>query len=179
MIDENYPGSLLSAPIIGDGSLVLKVYYLINAHDVIYEVSPPVPADAPGVPATQKEIYNKTVAVKDALSHPGYTFSGWTTTTPGVVLSSSNSFPMPDHDVTFAGTWTSASPGDIDDDGIPNGQDPDVDGDGIPNGQDNDIDGDGIPNGQDFDDIDADGIPNAQDPDIDADGIPKEALIKS
>ena len=35
--------------------------------------------------------------------------------------------------------------GDIDNDGIPNIDDPDIDGDGIPNGSDPDIDGDGVP----------------------------------
>jgi len=35
--------------------------------------------------------------------------------------------------------------GDIDNDGIPNINDPDIDGDGIPNGNDPDVDGDGIP----------------------------------
>lgn len=38
---------------------------------------------------------------------------------------------------------------DLDNDGIPNGEDGDMDGDGIPNGEDGDIDGDGIPNHND------------------------------
>ncbi len=49
--------------------------------------------------------------------------------------------------------------GDLDGDGIPNGEDPDVDGDGIPNGQDGDDDGDGIPDNEDDDD-NGDGIPD-------------------
>lgn len=53
---------------------------------------------------------------------------------------------------------------DIDDDGIPNEEDPDMDGDGIPNEEDPDTDGDGIPNEEDPD-IDGDGIPNEEDPD--------------
>ena len=40
---------------------------------------------------------------------------------------------------------------DIDDDGIPNEEDPDMDGDGIPNKEDPDTDGDGIPNEEDPD----------------------------
>ncbi len=42
------------------------------------------------------------------------------------------------------GSPTVAPGGDIDNDGIPNINDPDIDGDGIPNGNDPDPDGDGI-----------------------------------
>ena len=61
--------------------------------------------------------------------------------------------------------------GDLDGDGVPDGEDEDLDGDGVPNGLDDDVDGDGTPNGDD-DDVDGDGIPNGDDGDIDGDGIP-------
>jgi hypothetical protein len=58
--------------------------------------------------------------------------------------------------------------GDVDGDGIPNGEDDDVDGDGIPNENDDDVDGDGIKN-EDDDDVDGDGIKN-EDDDNDSEG---------
>jgi len=89
-------------------------------------------------------------------------------------------------------TGSCAGDSDMDNDGIPDWEDPDIDGDGwandhddnidnddYDNDSDTDIDGDGIPNDQDdspfgtfqTDDIDGDGEPNHEDDDMDGDGV--------
>ncbi|MCI6851779.1 MAG: InlB B-repeat-containing protein, partial [Clostridiales bacterium] len=65
-----------------------------------------VPNDAPPIPKDTKGTVNDTIKVAAAPSVPGYTFSGWTTTTADVTVADDGTFIMPASDVAFTGTWT-------------------------------------------------------------------------
>ena len=89
--------------VAGDGSLIIKLYYDRNKHDVSYKVTGTVPVGAPTAPAgTKGVVYGTEVNVENALTFDGYTFSGWTTADADV---KSGKFDMPDKDVVFTGSW--------------------------------------------------------------------------
>jgi|GEM_PF-2762890 len=97
-----YPGTVASGTVAADGSLVLKLYYPSNNHNITYRYTNP-PAGAPTVPAVESVPFgtNKTVWEPGVMT--GYTFDGWT---PTGVAETSGDFTMPDNAVTFTGTWS-------------------------------------------------------------------------
>jgi uncharacterized repeat protein (TIGR02543 family) len=108
--NASYTDAQVSGRIAGDGSLVLKLYYVVNRHDVTYRVTGSVPAGAPSAPASAFNVAYKTqVSVAKPLVYAGYTFSGWTTSD---VTVSGDSFVMPaDGNVAFTGYWTAVGGG--------------------------------------------------------------------
>ncbi len=90
----------------GDGSLVIKLYYTLNTHDVSYKITGDIPTGGGTAPAATLGVsFGATVTVAQEPTTPaGYTFSGWssaqTTATAG------QDFTMPDDDVLFTGSFT-------------------------------------------------------------------------
>ena len=85
------------ATILGDGSLVIKLYYDRNEYQVTYRYDGVVPTDANPTaanltvePYTKKYLFGQQVTVADDATATGYTFSGWNvpveTTTASVNL---------------------------------------------------------------------------------------------
>ncbi|RHV67507.1 doubled motif LPXTG anchor domain-containing protein [Clostridium sp. OM02-18AC] len=98
--DANVEGTQRSGIIAGDGSLVLKLYYVRNTYKVTYEYTGTVPVGASSLPAVETYKYGAEVTVAEAANAPGYTFSGW---------SRSENFTMPAEDVVISGSFTANS----------------------------------------------------------------------
>ena len=98
------PGTAASGDIAGDGSLVLKLYYTANTHNVAYAYTGTVPAGAPDPAANNVAdvAYSTTGTVAAAPTMSGYTFSGWSSSDAAV---NSGAYTMPDNDVAFTGSW--------------------------------------------------------------------------
>ena len=92
--------------IIASG-LVLKLYYTIHLHDVIYKYEGTVPAGATDLTSYQMTDvpYNTTVTVGKDAAAPGYIFSGWTLADPISTPVVDGQFTMPDADVTLVGSF--------------------------------------------------------------------------
>ena len=97
--DGTAEGTVASGNIAGDGSLVLKLYYTRNSYDVTYAYTGTVPTGASALPEKATVKYGAPVAVAEAATAPGYTFSGW----------SRNDFTMPAENVTITGSFTANS----------------------------------------------------------------------
>ncbi len=96
--DETNTNNVVSGEIAGDGSLVLKLYYVRNSYTVEYEYTGEViPADATALPASGEYAYGATVTVADPATAAGYEFSGWDRT---------GTFPMPAENVTITGSFS-------------------------------------------------------------------------
>ena len=93
--DPTVVGTKLSGIIAGDGSLVLRLYYVRNTHTVTYIYEGDVPTDAPDVPETKSYEYGDEVPDAPVPELPGYTFVGWEDE-PDI---------MPDEDVVVRGHW--------------------------------------------------------------------------
>ena len=98
--DANVEGTQRSGIIAGDGSLVLKLYYVRNTYKVTYEYTGTVPVGASSLPAVETYKYGAEVTVAEAASALGYTFSGW---------SRSENFTMPAENVVITGSFTANS----------------------------------------------------------------------
>ena len=98
--DANVEGTQRSGIIAGDGSLVLKLYYVRNTYKVTYEYTGTVPVGASSLPSVETYKYGAEVTVAEAANAPGYTFSGW---------SRSENFTMPAEDVVISGSFTANS----------------------------------------------------------------------
>ncbi len=80
-------------------------------YNVTYEYIGAVPTGAPTTPASAVAHIGDTVAVAANPTLTGYTFSGWTTATPGVTVTQDATtggdvFTAPASDVVFTGSWT-------------------------------------------------------------------------
>ncbi|MCL2338053.1 MAG: S-layer homology domain-containing protein, partial [Firmicutes bacterium] len=110
--DPNFPGTVAGGTVAEDGSLVLKLYYQINRHNIIYSYTGAVPAGAPAAPAPELNVpYNagQTLAAAPVLA--GYTFSGWSTASNLPSGVNGGNFRMPDNDLLFTGQWTPSDGG--------------------------------------------------------------------
>ena len=112
--DANYDDgtykTVASGTIDANGDLVLKLYYVRNEWTLTYEYVGTVPGGA--VPSesdletlaeynvTKK--YGEEVRIEEDASASGYTFTGWYSL-GGTVQPTTESFEMPDHDVTLHG----------------------------------------------------------------------------
>ena len=88
------------------GNVVISGSFAINSYHLTYQYTGIVPTGAPSVPAVKEIIYKDTVAIIDAPVVEGYTFSGWTVTTPSGVTVNDSSFSMPSADVVITGQFT-------------------------------------------------------------------------
>ncbi len=95
---------LQSSAILGDGSLVVKLYYTRNTYQVTYAYRN-APEDASALPAEAAYRAGDTVTlVPVPATVPGYTFHGWHT--PDDIQADSGRFVMPARDVEITGEWT-------------------------------------------------------------------------
>ena len=94
--DEKAEGTKVSGTIVGDGSLVLKLYYTRNSYKVSYTYEGTRPTGASALPVEATYKYGAEVKVAEAATAPGYTFSGW---------NPSKDFAMPAEDVTITGSF--------------------------------------------------------------------------
>ena len=95
--DNGVQGTKASGSIASDGSLVLKLYYKRNVHNVFYSYVGDVPDGATELPEVHQYKYGEYVMVAGNASAPGYTFSGW----------NYNNFIMPNNDVRIIGRFLS------------------------------------------------------------------------
>ena len=89
--------------VMPDSDVFVSGMWIANRHRVRYSYTGEIPAGLPALPETGTYNFNDTVHVAEAPSVEGYTFRGWSV--EGVDLSS-DSFVMPDEDVTFTGSWS-------------------------------------------------------------------------
>lgn len=112
--DEDYDDgtykTVASGTIDANGELVLKLYYVRNEWTLTYEYVGTVPGGAEpaenalgAYTATFK--YGETVDIEEDASASGYTFTGWYSL-GGTVQPTTESFEMPNHDVTLHGYFT-------------------------------------------------------------------------
>ena len=89
---------------IGTGSNVITLYYTRNSFKVTYEYTGTVPKNAPALPKDATESVDSQVKAANAPELAGYVFSGWTA--EDVTIDANGFFTMPNHDVTFTGSWS-------------------------------------------------------------------------
>ena len=83
--------------IAADGSTVVEIKYDRNSYEVTYAYVGKAPAGASALPEKATVKYGAPVAVAEAATAPGYTFSGW---------SQKEDFTMPAENVTITGSFT-------------------------------------------------------------------------
>ena len=86
--------------IAADGSTVVEIKYDRNSYEVTYAYVGTAPAGASALPEKATVKYGAPVAVAEAATAPGYTFSGW---------SQKEDFTMPAENVTITGSFTANS----------------------------------------------------------------------
>ena len=100
-------GSVTQGVISENPALVLKLYYTVNKYDVTYRYDGFVPADATPLTnyGSQDVTYNTAVQVQANATATGYTFSGWSISSPAstVIDEATGSFTMPASDVVLVG----------------------------------------------------------------------------
>ncbi|RKM60433.1 hypothetical protein D6855_06860 [Butyrivibrio sp. CB08] len=118
------------ATILGDGSLVIKLYYDRESYQVTYkytgnvpESADPTEAELEAEPYKKSYLFGETVTVADDATATGYTFSGWdvpvdtTETSAGLIetlvsavtgqeTQTTRTFEMPAQDVEIKGSFT-------------------------------------------------------------------------
>ena len=98
MEDASAAGRVYSGNLAGDGSLVLKLYYIRARHTLTIDR-----ANGQGV-ETHTVLYGAPVTMPGTPRRRGYTFTGWTA--KGTQLESgATGFEMPDNNVTLTATW--------------------------------------------------------------------------
>lgn len=75
-------------------------------HEVSYSYTGTAPTGAPAVPAAANYNEGASVLVEPAPQMDGYTFSGWSISTPNGLTITNGVFDMPNSDVELVGTWT-------------------------------------------------------------------------
>lgn len=74
-------------------------------HEVSYSYTGTTPTGAPAAPAAVNYNEGASVLVEPVPQLDGYTFNGWTVSTPSGLQVANGSFDMPNSDVEFVGTW--------------------------------------------------------------------------
>lgn len=72
---------------------------------VSYQYDGTVPENAPALPEAERHWYLDTVTVAEDPSLEDYSFSGWRIQSPDGIEIADGTFPMPNGDVTLAGSW--------------------------------------------------------------------------
>jgi uncharacterized repeat protein (TIGR02543 family) len=102
VIDENNENNIPSGIINGNGTLVLKLYYKRNVHNVTYRyTNDTLPTGTPNIPEVKSYKYGANVTIENNPTLTGYTFSGWKKDNQ-----TASNFEMPNNDVTITGTWS-------------------------------------------------------------------------
>lgn len=97
-LNPSVAGAMPSGVVVGDGSLVLKLYYDRNTHTVTYQVTGDHFANAAFVVRENVPFGTKLSLINNDMQKQGYVWSGWT----GLPQT------MPDADVVVAGSYTPA-----------------------------------------------------------------------
>ena len=88
--------AVVQQAIAADGSTVVEIKYDRNSYEVTYAYVGTAPAGASALPEKATVKYGAPVAVAEAATAPGYTFSVWST----------GDFTMPAQDVEITGSFT-------------------------------------------------------------------------
>lgn len=98
-----------SGVVLGDGSLVLKLYYDRTVHKVSYHYTNTAPGADPEDPTTLNGTfrYGETVTIAEPATALGYTFSGWLVVGSDITVTESK-FTMPARDVIINGHFDAA-----------------------------------------------------------------------
>ena len=102
--DDNNSNNVKSGRILGDGSLVLKLYYSRNEYKLSYSYTGTVPEGASALPAFQWIKHGLTVNLANKATAPGYTFHGWLK--DDIII---ESLQMPLSDVIVTGSFAYAT----------------------------------------------------------------------
>ena len=109
--DSSTGASTSQLTVAGDGTLVIKLYYNRNKHNVTYAYTGAVPSGAPSAPASSQAEFVEEVTIANEPTLQGYTFSGWTTSAgiivspPLLIFFGGEKFDMIDAPVAFSGNW--------------------------------------------------------------------------
>lgn len=96
-VDASAPGSVSSGPVAADGSLVLKLYYSRNVHQVSWSTDGD---PLQGAYTSGPTMFGAPITAPGEPTKAGFSFAGWS---PAPAAS------MPDSDVSYAATWTPAA----------------------------------------------------------------------
>lgn len=114
IFDEGHEENVLEGVVLGDGTLVLKLYFNRNTAQVTYAYEGTQPEGAPALP-NNGEPYTETigavVTVQADLALTGYDFVGWHTGDGALVAvtDDTSSFIMPSGSVTLYGKFVPAT----------------------------------------------------------------------
>lgn len=91
-----------------DEDVVFVGHWSLSEYGVTYEYKEgtEVPDSAPVLPSYEKHGATTTVTIATPPSIPGYTFHGWTISSPEGITVINNEFDMPESDVVISGYWT-------------------------------------------------------------------------
>lgn len=91
-----------------DEDVVFVGHWSLSEYGVTYEYKEgtEVPDSAPALPSYEKHGATTTVTIATPPSIPGYTFHGWTISSPEGITVINNEFDMPESDVVISGYWT-------------------------------------------------------------------------
>ncbi|WP_161555416.1 leucine-rich repeat domain-containing protein [Paraeggerthella hongkongensis] len=93
-VDAAAPGSVPSGTVAPDGSLVLKLHYSRNVHQLSWSTDGD---PLQGAYTSGPTMFGAPIAPPDEPTKPGFAFAGW---------SPAPAAAMPDSDVSYAATWT-------------------------------------------------------------------------
>lgn len=102
--DGDAAGTVASGTILGDGTLVLKLFYSRNTHKVTYNLNGGTGATG-GDYAEKTYRYGQEVTVQPAPTRDYRQFQGWQRDTSQNKVDPNSTFIMPDNDVNFTATW--------------------------------------------------------------------------
>lgn len=102
--DGDAAGTVASGTILGDGTLVLKLFYSRNTHKVTYNLNGGTGATG-GDYAETTYRYGQKVTVQPAPTRDYRQFQGWQRDNSQNKVEPNSTFTMPDNDVNFTATW--------------------------------------------------------------------------
>ena len=103
-LNEDAEDTVAKGVILGDGSLVLKLFYDRNTYTVSYDLNGGTGAD--GVDYDSQTFkYGEQVTVKAAPTMAYREFQGWQYNDDGGKVNPGHQFSMPARDITFTATW--------------------------------------------------------------------------
>lgn len=103
-LDKDAEGTVAKGVILGDGTLVLKLFYERNTYQVSYALNGGTGAD--GVDYDSQTFkYGEQVTVKAAPTMAYREFQGWQYNDDGGKVNPGHQFSMPARDITFTATW--------------------------------------------------------------------------
>lgn len=102
--DSTAEGTIASGTILGDGTLVLRLFYSRNSYEVSYDLNGGAAADGENYD-TKMYKYGQQVTVKAAPTKEYRQFQGWQRDTSQDRVEPNSTFSMPAKNVKFTATW--------------------------------------------------------------------------